>query len=41
MIQLETWQFWMLVLLASPGVLIACFMGWAGYQVGAVLWDRK
>lgn len=41
MIQLETWQFWLLVLLACPGVLLALFMAWAGYSVGAILWSRK
>lgn len=37
MIQLEQWQFWLLVLLACPGILLAGFMGWAGYSVGRVL----
>jgi hypothetical protein len=41
MIELEQWQFWLLVLLAAPGVLLAAFMGWAGFQVGTILWDKK
>ena len=41
MIQLEQWQFWLLLLLASPGVLLACFMGWAAFSVGAILWKSK
>ena len=41
MIQLQEWQFWLLMLLATPGVLVVGFMSWAAYGVGRILWSKK
>lgn len=40
MIQLQEWQFWLLMLLATPGVLLSIFMGWAGYGIGRILFKK-